>query len=473
MINLKKIAATVVAAATAAVCVGCNSAMAYPLTIDGVQIKAGIYIYYSYAAYSEAVSTIQEQNADLDTTDDDLVKEQIIDGVDTLTWIQNKTMEYCKEYVAVQKDFEEKGLSLTEEETDSVEQYVSSAWETNGEIFERNGISEASVKDVLTSTYQSNTLFLHYYGVDGEKGVTEDELKDYYIDNDARVRYIQFDLKDGNGDLLKEDGKKEIKKMVETYLDALEKLEGDEEALNEEMDSIQEEYNAYVTSISEEAAAATATSATDEDGNEIPATTTTTTATTTVAETTPATTAVAEDAESEDGTTTAAVTEEETVTRTVLTEEGETDSTATTVSGEGEEATETTETTTTTAPYAHEIIITKVSTKEDEDTEESEINYTPSKKAYEAIFNDAEIGVPFIVEDEEAYYLIIRFDIADRMKDSDLWTNDQIESVAARKYLDTFDDDKEKWADAMTVEQSDHAIKKYDPFKIDFSSDSQ
>ena len=210
MINLKKIAATAVAAATAAVCVGCNRAMAYPLTIDGVPVKAGIYIYYSYAAYSEAISTIQEQNEDLDTTDNDLVKEQIIDGVDTLTWIQNKTMEYCKEYVAVQKDFEEKGLSLTKEETDDVEQYVSSAWETNGEIFERNGISEASVKDVLTSTYKSSELFLYYYGVDGEKGVTEDELKDYYIDNDARVRYIQFDLKDGNGDLLKEDGKKEI-----------------------------------------------------------------------------------------------------------------------------------------------------------------------------------------------------------------------------------------------------------------------
>jgi len=90
MINTQKIAATAVAADTAAVCVGCNRAMAYPLTIDGVPVKAGIYIYYSYAAYSEAISTIQEQNEDLDTTDNDLVKEQIIDGVDTLTWIQNK-----------------------------------------------------------------------------------------------------------------------------------------------------------------------------------------------------------------------------------------------------------------------------------------------------------------------------------------------------------------------------------------------
>ena len=469
MINLKKIAATVVAAATAAVCVGCNSAMAYPLTIDGVPVKAGIYIYYSYAAYSEAISTIQEQNEDLDTTDEDLVKEQVIDGVDTLTWIQNKTMEYCKEYVAVQKDFEAKGLSLTKDETDNVEQYVSSAWENNGEAFERNGISEASVKDVLTSTYKSSELFLYYYDVDGEKGVTEDELKEYYIDNDARVRYIQFDLKDGSGNLLKEDGKKEMKEMVETYLDALEKLGGDETALNEEMDSIQEEYNAYVTSISEEAAAATATSATDENGNEIPAATTTTTATTTAAETT--TTAVTEETGAE-GATTVTESEEETVTRTASTEEEETDSAATTTS-DAEETGETTETTTTTVPYAHEVIITKVSTKEDEKTDESEINYTPSKKAYEAIFHDAKIGVPMMVEDEEAYYLVIRFDIEDRMTEEDLWSEDAIKSVATRKYMDTFDDDKEKMANALTVEQSDRAIRKYDPFKIDFSSDSQ
>ena len=154
-----------------------------------------------------------------------------------------------------------------------------------------------------------------------------------------------------------------------------------------------------------------------------------------------------------------------------MTEEDETDSTTTTIS-DAEETEGTTETTTTTVPYAHEVIITKVSTKEDEETDESEINYTPSKKAYEAIFDDAKIGVPMMVEDEEAYYLIIRFDIEDRMTEDDLWSEDAIESVTARKYMDTFDEDKEKMADALTVEQSDHAIKKYDPFKLDFSSNS-
>ncbi len=472
MINVKKIAATVVAAATAAVFAGCTigSATAYPLTIDGVKIKAGIYIYYSYAAYSEAVSTIQEQNSDLDTTDEKVMKEQTIDGKDTLTWIQDKTIEYCEQYVAIQKDFEANGLELTDEETSTVEDYIDSAWESNGEVFEKNGISEESVKEILLSTYKSSDLFLFYYGVDGDKGVTEDELKDYYEENDARVRYIQIDLKDGNGDLLKDDGKEEMKEMVEGYLERLEKLEGDEDALNEEMDAIQEEYNAYVTSVSEEAAAATATSETDEDGNEIAATTTTTT---TTATTTTTTTGDTDETE-------------ETVTRTTMTDESadsdaedeedaedtdETETAVTTVADEDADEEETEETTTTTAPYASESIITKVST--DEDTDESDITYTPSKKAYEAIFNDAEIGVPIMVEDEEAYYLILRFDITDRMTDDDLWTEDDIENVVSRKYSDTFDDDLDAMCAALSLERNESAIKKYDPFKIDFSSDSE
>lgn len=84
-----------------------------------------------------------------------------------------------------------------------------------------------------------------------------------------------------------------MKAKVEDYLGEINALKGDEDAMEDEMDTVQSDYNAYVTSISEEAAAATATSATDADGNEIPATTEETT--TTTEETTTTTTAAAED----------------------------------------------------------------------------------------------------------------------------------------------------------------------------------
>lgn len=118
----------------------------------------------------------------------------------------------------------------------------------------------------------TNDVFLYYYGLDGEEGTTEDDLKQYYEENNARVRYIKFNLTDGNGEALDDAGKKDMKAKVEDYLGEINALKGDEDAMEDEMDTVQSDYNAYVTSISEEAAAATATSATDADGNEIPAT---------------------------------------------------------------------------------------------------------------------------------------------------------------------------------------------------------
>lgn len=468
--KFKKIAAAGIASAIMGTCVGCGSSTAYAFTIDGVQINAGMYIYYSYAAYSEAISTIQSQNEELDTNDDKLVKEQFIDGVDTLTWIQNKAKDYCAEYVAVQKQCEELEITLTDEKITEVNDYVEQAWEANGKTFASNGISEESVKKILLNTYLTEDLFYHYYDIDGSEGVNEDEVKDYFIENNARVRYITFNLTDGSGDLLKEDGKEEMKKMVDGYLKAAQALNGDEEALREEFDSIQEEYNAYVTSISEEAVAATATSETDEDGNEIPPVTTTTTEeiTTTTTTGTEATTTVAAENNKEENNETTATTILNSRSTTLSSDESSEVSTDESV--ENGETTEETTTTTTTSPYANERIIAKVTTSED--TKEEDITYTPSKKAYEEIFKIEKYNEPFVVYDEEAYYLVVRMDITDRMTEDDLWSEDNVDSVITQMYKDKFDDKVDEWSSDLNIEENKRAIKRYDPFEIDFSSQS-
>ncbi|MGN1404394.1 MAG: hypothetical protein ACI4XB_08740 [Ruminococcus sp.] len=461
MFKWKKAAAVLAAAVVAASCTACStfgSSTAYAVTIDGVQLKAGVYIYYSYASYMELTQTLQSENSELDVDDDDVVKKQTMDGVSAETWIQNKTMEYCQRHVAISKKCEELGLELDEDQESEISDTIEAFWASNGEIYERNGISKDSVTQVLRNTYLTDEVFLYYYDVDGAEGVTEDELKEYYEENNARVRYIQFNLTDGNGEELDDAGKEDMKHMVEDYLGELEALEGDEAAMDEEMDAIQSEYNAYVTSISEEAAAETATSATDEEGNEIPAETTTTT--TTTAETT--TTTAAE--ESADTTETAGADDTAETTTAEATEETET----TTAADESTDEEETTDTTTTTVPYASEKIIAKVTT--DEDTDPEDVTYSPSEKAYNFIFDEAELGVPAMVEDESAYYLIVRRDITARMTEDDLWTEDQINSVISGKYADTFEDMLDGWCEGQNVEKNDRAIKRYDAFKIDMDS---
>ena len=51
-----------------------------------------------------------------------------------------------------------------------------------------------------------------------KRGTTEDDLKQYYEENNARVRYIKFNLTDGNGEALDDAGKKDMKAKVEDYL---------------------------------------------------------------------------------------------------------------------------------------------------------------------------------------------------------------------------------------------------------------
>lgn len=415
MANWKRIAAAFTAAAMMGSLAACGSNTAYAFTIDGEQVKAGIYIYYSYVAYNDAITTLTEQNAELDTTDDDLVKDQIIDDVDTLTWIQNKAQDYCEEHIAVNRDFDAVGLTLTEEEISEIDATMESFWGTNEEAFEENGISEASIREVMEYTYKASDLFLYYYDIDGEEGVTEEEVHEHYVENNARVQYVRFDLVDGTGAELDDDGKAEIEEMVNDYLAAVEKLK-DEDKIGEKMDEIQEEYNAYVTSVSEEAVAATATSATDAEGNEIAATTTTTT--------------------------TAA-----------------------------EDASETT-TTTTTVPYANEAIVVKATT--DEDTSEEDITYSPSKTIHDFVYDEAEINKPEVVFDEEnnAYYLIVRYDIEERMNEDDIWTEDQRTSTVSSMFSDSFQEKLDEWCGAMNVQVNEAAVKRYDPFEIDFDSES-
>ena len=412
MANWKRIAAAAAAAAMVGSLAACGSNTAYAFTIDGEQVKAGVYIYYSYVAYNDAITTLTEQNEELDTTDDKLVKEQVIDGEDTLTWIQHKAQDYCEEQVAVNKEYEAAGLALTEEEIGEIDDTLESFWASSGEAFQKNGISESSIREVIEYTYKASNLFLYYYDIDGEEGVTEEEVHDYYVENNARVQYVRFDLVDGNGEALDDAGKKEIEDMVDDYLAAVKKLD-DEDEIMDEMNTIQEEYNAYVTSISEEAVAATATSATDESGNEIATTTTTTTT-----------------------------------------------------------AADETTTTTTTVPYANESIVVRATT--DEETSEEDITYSPSKAVHDYIYNEAKINKPDVVYDEEsnAYFLIVRYDIEERMNEDDIWTEGRKTNVVSEMFSDAFQEKLDAWCDAMNVEVNESAIKRYDPFAIDMSGES-
>ncbi len=467
MLTGKKVAATLLAAAVAgSALAGCGQSTADAMEIDGVTIPAGLYIYYSYAAYYEMTSTLSEEDEDLDISDDKAVKALQIDGVSTEDWVKNKALEYCQSYAAVINECEACGVELSADEKTEIKETIDSFWESYGESYEANGMASSSVQLMLEESYLESDLFYYYYELGGELDTQEDDVWEYYVDNNARVRYIRISKTDGDGNVLDEDGEADLLTIVEGYLEELEGASGNESKMMAQMDDVQEEYDAYVTSISEEAAAATNT---DEDGNLI---TTTAAETTTTEETTTTTETTTEETQTATESTETVVADDATAETTTTVDEESTE-TETEATKEDTDTETTTETTEEIDPYAYETVISRVTT--DEDTDPDSVSYSPCEPVYKEIFGEDEddealaFNTPILVDDEDnsAFYLVVRFDIENRMTEDDLWSEDNINSTISYMYFDEFEDMVQDWCDDQNVELNDRAIKRYDAFDID------
>lgn len=465
----KRISAAVTTLCMMFTCFACGEDTGIALTVDGFDVRAGIYLYYVVNAYNDAISVATENGesfTDCKTTKDikKILKHTTIDGISAEEWIQNKATESCIEYVAIQREFERLELELSGEDIAEVDSSLAGTLTFFAEFFEDSGISEQSAKDILTSQKKLELIWQAYYGEDGSMGVQEDTLYDYYAENYLRYKYIPMPLKDGEGNLLKADGKAEIEKMAEDYLARLEKKSDNEADLMKEFDYLIDEHEAYVTSLSK-----AAVTTTDANGSTVTTETTakltTTEKTTTAAETTTESTETTVTGET---TTTAATTTTTTTTTTAET----TDTT-----GTGTSATTTTTTTNALGYDVDEEVIVAVSTTatENENPEGAETTtttapkYTPCQKVYEWVVDeDTDYNEPTLIKDDECYYIVMKMDIKDRMTENDLWTDNAKESVRSTIYYKEFETmmDEDVYS-KFTEQRNEKAYKRYKVLDVD------
>jgi len=542
MSRLKRITAGLTALALSLSLTACGTNTRTALTVDGYEVPAGVYIYYLNTAYSNAVSQLSEENSELDTTDKEAIKNLTLEGKDVTTWIQDKATEMVTDFVATEKKFDELGLSLDADTKSNISSMKEYYWASNQETFENNGISEDSFTKILTSSYKSDEVFKYYYGIDGQEGVTEDDLKQYYIDNNIRCQFINMSLKDSEGNLMKSEEKAEMMEMLEGYRDRVQKAydKGGEESAREEMDAVTDEYNAYVASLSEEAEADSNsdvetdsdveadTSAEDENAeNENSDETTTEVEENEKGETTE----VQDEAlsapivqqiltaennvEADDSSAEETVAEEETSPEEETTEEEQEENpdNAETPTDEepefvpdydvesedslpeeeeeeiSEESAEDGEIAVTSnedgaegaeddtldiggeadAPAFPNETIVRVVNPDDYD-DPADIYYNPSEKVYNQLVDikEADYGKPYIVEEDENYYLVVRYDITERMTDTDLWTDTAIDNADYQAHSKDFEDLMDSWTNTSSIAKNEAAYHRYDPFKLDF-----
>ncbi len=246
---IKKLSAVAVTSAMALSLASCGQDTTWGAKIDETELRAGIFIYYQ----SDALSRAYEHMIETDTD----VMAITIDGMSTEDWVNDQAVKGMQEYVAVEKKFDELGLTFENKEEELAKANVEQWWEYVSEYFEGIGVSQESYLDVVINGEKKAAIFDYYYGEGGEKEVAEADIKAYLNENFARIKYIDMPLKDGEGNLLKSDGKAEIKAMAEEYIERMKN--------GEAFEDISDEYDDYYNGLIEAATATEATEGTAEE----------------------------------------------------------------------------------------------------------------------------------------------------------------------------------------------------------------
>ena len=416
MNKFNKFAAAAAAFALAVTAAGCGAPEAITfgkgtqtaLTIDGYEVPAGVFIYNEISAYNNAAYELYSKNGSEPSLDD--VKNATIEDLTASEWIQNKATEACRDFVAYEKEFDKIGGSLTAEELDNIKSIL--AANSSNEMFTENGIGEESLRKVIENSYKQEAIFKHYYGLGCEKGCTEDELKEYFQDKTARVKYFTVSYKDENGEKYSDEEIRRLDKMIDQYVKDI-NAEKTNEAKLKKIDECEEEYKEYTDKRAQEAAEKAA-----KEAGETLTTTTTVTTTTAKGETT---------------------------------------------------------TTTTTDPYANEMTVTKYTTTAAEEGSAVTTTASPESQASQKAFQDYnkyifdKLGYYKAEKydyDENTVYVIIRADIKERMTDDDLWSESNIESLLSERYYQEFEDMMKGIAESYDANKNSSAYRKFSPFKL-------
>ncbi len=283
MANFKKMSAVALCSAMALSLGACGNNIAGPDTtyaavIDGYKVPAGVFIamqmnsYYDAAYYTEPTDESEETTAsteaaettasETEATTTTAFTDKVIEDKPVREWINDEATKSMQEFVAVENKFDELGLSFEDNEKEKTKVYLDSIWEYYGSNYEDAGISENSQLLIMLNSTKKNKIFDYYYAEGGQDEISEADIRAYLDENNKRINYIKMELKDGEGNLLKSEGKDEIKKMAEDYI---ERIKG-----GEDFAAVSKEYSDYYDKLTADAAESTDDGATDEsaDGKE-------------------------------------------------------------------------------------------------------------------------------------------------------------------------------------------------------------
>lgn len=192
---LKKSAAGLLAATLLAT-TGCSGDTSWVYRVDGIQPPAGVYLIYMINSASEAESKLDEGHGEEGHEHEDIkykdMLKMTLEDQTVSQWVESGAQRQLREYLAVEKQFTQRGLTLSDSESATAKAAAASNWQNYGEFYEKNGVAQSSMELQMQNGLKSQALFMSIYGEGGEQAVPESELTEAFTREYARIQYTLF-----------------------------------------------------------------------------------------------------------------------------------------------------------------------------------------------------------------------------------------------------------------------------------------
>ena len=445
MARFRKAAALIACAVMASTVSGCADT-SYSVKYGDDTVKAGVYIGYLQTELNNQLYILSYKGID----SKDYFSQQV-EGVDLAEYVKNNALKDTKEYVAITKQFAAEGLTLTDDELKAISSNVKSSWDNMGGMYENNGVSKESLKEIYREQLMRTKLFDHYYGEGGSEAPTDEELQKYVNDNFIRYKMIAlYKSSDSDESTANAENEEKLKKRDEYF-------EKGKDMNFDNFDELIAEYKAESESAADTDSSAAETDTSSEAGDD----TSSTADTSSESESTADESSEAESVSTPEGPNTEdeAAEEPESKADEASSSEAESDSSSDADSSSAAETDSSSETDSAAEgeeeeepdPYANEAMIDLAKyTDEDYDT--------ASGKLFKAV-KEAEIGKVFTFENDNAYYIVVKGDVTQR---TDYVSENRSTLVQSLKN-DAFQSKLDSWVEAANITVNDKAIKRYTP----------
>ena len=173
-------------------------------------LPAGVYLVELMMGYNDAASQLSGEEDILQGTIGDVPAPQYITDFAKL--------ESAK-LLAIRRQFQDRGLSLSEEDESQATQYTDYLYSIGEDFYTANGVAKESVYYINETSMMSLNVFNDIYKEGGEKGISRDELKQALAQQYTRSQYILFPKVDMlTGAALDEAAIEEARAEAESYL---------------------------------------------------------------------------------------------------------------------------------------------------------------------------------------------------------------------------------------------------------------